>query len=35
MNAEASHRLISSPKTLVRLHALFNAGALTAPPSPP
>jgi MFS family permease len=29
MNAEASHRLISSPKTLVRLHALFNAGALT------
>jgi MFS family permease len=29
MNAEASHRLISSPKTLVRLHALFNTGALT------
>jgi MFS family permease len=29
MNAEASHRLIRSPKTLVRLHALFNAGALT------
>jgi len=29
MNAEASHRLMSSPKTLVRLHALFNSGALT------
>jgi MFS family permease len=29
MNAEASHRLMRSPKTLVRLHALFNAGALT------
>ena len=29
MNAEASHRLMSSPKTLVRLHALFNTGALT------
>jgi MFS family permease len=28
MNAEASHRLMSSPKSLVRLHALFNAGAL-------
>ena len=28
MNAEASHRLVSSPKTLVRLHALFNTGAL-------
>jgi MFS family permease len=29
MNAEASHRLMSSPTTLVRLHALFNTGALT------
>ena len=29
MNAEASHRLMSSPKSLVRLHALFNTGALT------
>jgi MFS family permease len=29
MNAEASHRLVSSPKTLMRLHALFNTGALT------
>ncbi len=29
MNAEASHRLMTSPKSLVRLHALFNAGALT------
>jgi MFS family permease len=29
MNAEASHRLITSPKSLVRLHALFNTGALT------
>jgi MFS family permease len=29
MNAEASHRLVSSPKSLVRLHALFNTGALT------
>jgi MFS family permease len=28
MNAEASHRLVNSPKTLVRLHALFNTGAL-------
>jgi MFS family permease len=28
MNAEASHRLMRSPKTLVRLHALFNTGAL-------
>ncbi len=28
MNAEASHRLVSSPKALVRLHALFNTGAL-------
>ncbi len=28
MNAEASHRLVTSPKTLVRLHALFNSGAL-------
>ncbi len=28
MNAEASHRLMSSPKSLVRLHALFNTGAL-------
>ena len=28
MNAEASHRLVSSPKSLVRLHALFNTGAL-------
>ncbi len=29
MNAEASHRLVTSPKTLMRLHALFNTGALT------
>jgi MFS family permease len=29
MNAEASHRLVSSPKSLMRLHALFNTGALT------
>jgi MFS family permease len=29
MNAEASHRLMTSPKSLIRLHALFNAGALT------
>ena len=29
MNAEASHRLMSSPASLVRLHALFNTGALT------
>jgi MFS family permease len=29
MNAEASHRLMSSPKALIRLHALFNTGALT------
>jgi MFS family permease len=29
MNAEASHRLVSSPKSLVRLHALFNTGALS------
>ncbi len=29
MNAEASHRLVQSPKALVRLHALFNTGALT------
>jgi MFS family permease len=29
MNAEASHRLMTSPKALVRLHALFNTGALT------
>jgi predicted MFS family arabinose efflux permease len=28
MNAEASHRLIDHPARLVRLHALFNAGAL-------
>jgi MFS family permease len=28
MNAEASHRLVSSPKSLIRLHALFNTGAL-------
>ncbi len=28
MNAEASHRLMTNPKALVRLHALFNAGAL-------
>ena len=29
MNAEASHRLVDHPSVLVRLHALFNAGALT------
>lgn len=29
MNAEASHRLVTSPKILMRLHALFNTGALT------
>jgi MFS family permease len=29
MNAEASHRLVTSPKSLMRLHALFNTGALT------
>jgi MFS family permease len=29
MNAEASHRLVDRPATLVRLHALFNTGALT------
>ncbi len=29
MNAEASHRLVTSPSALVRLHALFNAGALS------
>ncbi len=29
MNAEASHRLMSNPSALVRLHALFNTGALT------
>ena len=28
MNAEASHRLVTKPSALVRLHALFNAGAL-------
>jgi hypothetical protein len=28
MNAEASHRLVAHPAALVRLHALFNAGAL-------
>jgi MFS family permease len=28
MNAEASHRLVSSPKSLIRLHAQFNTGAL-------
>lgn len=28
MNAEASHRLVDHPSMLVRLHALFNAGAL-------
>jgi MFS family permease len=29
MNAEASHRLMRKPSALVRLHALFNTGALT------
>ncbi len=28
MNAEASHRLVGHPSALVRLHALFNTGAL-------
>ncbi len=28
MNAEASHRLVEHPSVLVRLHALFNTGAL-------
>ena len=28
MNAEASHRLVDHPSVLVRLHALFNSGAL-------
>jgi MFS family permease len=28
MNAEASHRLVNHPSSLVRLHALFNTGAL-------
>ena len=28
MNAEASHRLVEHPAVLVRLHALFNSGAL-------
>ena len=28
MNAEASHRLVDHPSALVRLHALFNTGAL-------
>ena len=28
MNAEASHRLMGKPSALVRLHALFNTGAL-------
>jgi MFS family permease len=28
MNAEASHRLVGHPSVLVRLHALFNTGAL-------
>ena len=28
MNAEASHRLVGNPSALVRLHALFNTGAL-------
>ena len=28
MNAEASHRLVNHPSMLVRLHALFNTGAL-------
>ena len=28
MNAEASHRLVDHPSTLVRVHALFNTGAL-------
>jgi MFS family permease len=29
MNAEASHRLVEQPATLVRVHALFNTGALS------
>ena len=29
MNAEASHRLVGYPAVLVRLHALFNVGALS------
>jgi MFS family permease len=29
MNAEASHRLVDHPSALVRLHALFNTGALS------
>jgi MFS family permease len=29
MNAEASHRLVGNPSALVRLHSLFNVGALT------
>jgi MFS family permease len=29
MNAEASHRLVDHPTALVRLHALFNTGALS------
>ena len=29
MNAEASHRLVANPSALIRLHSLFNAGALT------
>ena len=29
MNAEASHRLVGHPAALVRLHALFNVGALS------
>jgi MFS family permease len=28
MNAEASHRLVGQPSALVRLHSLFNVGAL-------
>jgi MFS family permease len=28
MNAEASHRLVDHPSTLVRFHAIFNSGAL-------
>ena len=28
MNAEASHRLVGKPSALVRLHSLFNVGAL-------
>jgi len=29
MNAEASHRLVGNPSALVRLHSLFNIGALS------